>query len=265
MRKDLIEYKNNRVGEINISNEGYKMKIVEYNKAIDIWIEFQDEYKAKIHTTYNCFKNGEIKNPYHPRVFGVGYLGQGKHEPYTNGKSTRCYTTWQHMLRRCYSTRVLNTHPTYRNCIVCDEWLCFQNFAEWYYNNYYEIKGETMCLDKDILFKGNKIYSPKTCIFVPEKINTLFTKSDATRGEYPIGVSPDIRGNRLIAQCHTHKNDRNKSDYLGSFPLNKPFQAFTCYKNYKENYIKQVADEYKELIPQKLYEALCKYEVEIND
>jgi hypothetical protein len=36
-------------------------------------------------------------------------------------------------------------------------------------------------------------------------------------------------------------------------------------KNFKENYIKQVADEYKDLIPQKVYEALYRYEVEIND
>ena len=42
-------------------------------------------------------------------------------------------------------------------------------------------------------------------------------------------------------------------------------KAFNCYKEFKEKYIKQIADEYKDLIPKELYEALYKYEVEIND
>ena len=122
-----------------------------------------------------------------------------------------------------------------------------------------------MCLDKDILIKGNKIYSPNTCLIVPERINTLFIKCDNSRGEYPIGVveNQDKKSNYvgLTVFCCTLYERK----YLGSFPINKPFQAFTCYKNFKENYIKQVADEYKDIIPQRLYDAMYKYEVEIND
>ena len=40
-----------------------------------------------------------------------------------------------------------------------------------------------MCLDKDIFCKGNKLYSRCTCIFVPQRINLLFTKSDKSRGK----------------------------------------------------------------------------------
>ena len=47
--------------------------------------------------------------------------------------------------------------------------------------------------------------------------------------------------------------------------FNTPQEAFQAYKKFKENYIKQVADEYKEYIPQKLYEAMYNYEVEIGD
>ena len=165
------------------------------------------------------------------------------------------------MLERCYDPYRLNKYPTYIDCYVCDEWLCFQNFAEWFYQNYYEIENERMHLDKDILVKGNKIYSPETCVFVPNRINTLFVKQQRKRGEYPIGVSPHKRADVLQASC----NISEKQEYLGRFSLNKPFQAFTCYKNYKENYIKKVADEYKNLIPSELYEALYKWEVEIND
>ena len=258
----------NRIGEENISNEGYKMKIVEYNKYSDIWVEFQDEHKVRVHTIYQNFKKGKVKNPYHPSVFGVGYLGEGKY----NWKDyPKIYNIWSHMLRRCYDPYFLDKHPTYRDCIVCNEWHCFQNFTKWYEENIYECNNEIMHLDKDILVKGNKIYSPETCIFVPQRINVLFTKRQNDRRNYPIGVADAIKNidNKtylyLTASCHILYGEKCKTKYLGCFSLNKPFQAFTCYKNFKEKYIKEVADEYKDLIPNKLYEALYRYEVEIND
>ena len=120
-----------------------------------------------------------------------------------------------------------------------------------------------MCLDKDILFHGNKIYSPETCLIVPERINKLFTKSTKSRGEYPIGVRE--RRNRLIAYCSITENNKTKQVNLGRFPLHQVEEAFLTYKRFKENYIKQVADEYKNSIPDKVYQALYNYEVEITD
>ena len=169
------------------------------------------------------------------------------------------------MLQRCYDPYYLNEHPTYRDCYVCEEWHNFQNFGEWWEYNVYNCNNEKMCLDKDILVKGNKVYSPETCIIVPERINLLFVKKDANRGDYPIGVDKWLNkknGDKwLKVRCSTLE----KREHLGYFPLNRPFQAFYTYKQFKENHIKQVADEYKGLIPTKLYEALYKYEVEIND
>ena len=153
------------------------------------------------------------------------------------------------MLKRCYNSYCLNKQPTYTDCYVCELWHCYQNFAKWYEKEIYECKDEKMCLDKDILIKGNKIYSPETCVFVPNRINVLFTKSNKIRGEYPIGVNYCKRGNKLQVNCNIYENGKKKQKHLGYFPLNKPFQAFTCYKEFKENYIKQVADEYKNLIP----------------
>ena len=53
----------------------------------------------------------------------------------------------------------------------------FQEYGQWFDDNYYEIKGERMALDKDILVKHNKIYSPETCIFVPQTINCMWHKN----------------------------------------------------------------------------------------
>ena len=199
-------------------------------------------------------------------VYGVGYIGVGKYKSTEKGKATRCYKTWSHMLERCYDKKYHKKESTYIDCIVCEEWHNFQNFAKWYEENYYEVENEKMNLDKDILFKGNKIYSPQTCIFVPNRINVLFTKSNKVRGEYPIGIHK-YSENRIRVLCSIYNKEkaRKVKIHLGCFSINEPFKAFTCYKNFKENYIKQVADEYKELIPLKLYKAMYEYQVEIND
>ena len=101
---------------------------------------------------------------------------------------------------------------------------------------------------------------------VPQRINNLFTKSDKIRGEYPVGVSYKKTSGKLMVRCSIiNENEKKERIHLGYFPLNRPFQAFYTYKQFKENYIKQVANEYKNLIPQKLYNAMINYEVEIND
>ena len=269
MRKDLEKARNERLGEISISLEGYEMKIIEYNNYTDIVVEFQDEYKAKVHTTYQHFKNDKwVKNPYHPRVFGVGYFGQGKYEAQKNKKKNKVYQVWMSMLQRCYDPYYINEHLTYIDCYVCKEWHNFQNFAKWYEENYYECNNERMELEKDILIKNSKIYSPETCVFVPRRINILFVKQQRKRGKYPIGVHEAYCGKilKLYTHCSTFNKENGRKDvFLGYFPLNEPFHAFYTYKIFKENYIKQVADEYKDLIPQRLYDAMYKYEVEIND
>ena len=250
-----------RTGEENYNNFGTLMKIVEYKNAKDIIVEFQDEYKIKKSATYQQFKKGNIKNPYDKIVCSVGYVGEGRYDkkdyPYI-------YEKWHNMLKRCYEAYVLNKYSTYRDCTVCDEWLCFQNFAQWWEENYYEIEGERMCLDKDILIKSNKIYSPETCLIVPQRINTLFIKSDAIRGKYPLGVYWNKENNKFRAQCSVLNKENNKEQiYLGLYSSVE--ETFLVYKNFKEKYIKQIADEYKDIIPTKLYNALYSYEVEIND
>ena len=168
------------------------------------------------------------------------------------------------MLERCYSEKYQEKNATYKDCEVCEEWHNFQNFAKWYENNYYEIKGEKMCLDKDILVKHNKIYSPENCIFVPEKINSLFVKSDKSRGESCIGTSP-LESGRYRVRCSLINPETGKSKYehLGYYDTQE--KGFRVYKYYKEKNIKQVADYYFGRIPKRLYDGMYSYEVEIND
>jgi hypothetical protein len=248
-----------RIGEENENSFGSLMTIINYYSASNIDIYFPEYDWTFYHSSYKDFEKGNVKCPYEPRYYGIGYLGEGKYKASVKGKEPRSIITWQGMLQRCYSEYSLINHPTYDECFVCNEWLNYQNFAEWYENNYYECSdGERMTLDKDILIKGNKIYSPETCVFTPIKINNLFTKCNKTRGELPIGVT--IYKNKFIAQCHDGYGNNKK---LGRF--DNVEQAFKAYKEFKETVIKNIAEEYKNEIPYILYDALCNYKVEMYD
>ncbi len=249
-----------RTGEKNINKFGSEMVIVEYrtNKDIDIYFP---EYDWTAESVQYChFKKGAIKCPYEPTIYGIGYIGEGKHKVYDeNGKTTKCYNTWYDMLKRCYDPKYHEKEPTYTDCEASKEFHNFQNFGDWFIDDYYEIEGEIMCLDKDILRKDNKIYSPENCVFVPKRINNLFTKRNSYRGSYPIGVHYHKRNKKFTSYCRYE----NKKKHLGNFDT--PQQAFNSYKQFKEQYIKQVADEYKDKIPEKLYQAMHNYEVEMTD
>lgn len=254
-----------RTGETRINNFGSQMIIVGYRNCMDIDTYFPEYDWIARGVQYKEFKKGSIRCSYEPRLYNHGYIGEGKYKTKENGKYTKCYATWSNMLTRCYNPKFHEKEPSYKGCIVCEEWLNFQNFSEWFDDNFYEIEGERMHLDKDILVKGNKIYSVDTCIFVPHNINSLFVKCDKSRRELPIGVHYNKRDKKFVSQCniYDYKENKNKRKNLGYYDT--PQQAFEVYKEFKENHIKEVADEYKDKIPKKLYDAMCNYEVYITD
>ena len=247
---------NTRIGQENYNNQGCMMTIIAYRKSKDIDVQFEDG-TIVTNREYGDFKKGAIKNPNYASIYSVGYIGQGSYN-YKDNKDS--YEAWHDMIRRCYDSQCHIKYPTYIGCEVCEEWHCFQNFAEWYYNNYYEIEGQRMALDKDILCKDNKTYSPDTCVFAPQCINKLFTKRDADRGFLPIGVCFHKRVNKYRAYCN---DGSGHLIHLGYY--NTPEEAFEAYKQYKEQTIKDMAEEYRNVIPEVLYNAMINYEVEIED
>ena len=252
-----------RIGEEKVNKFGSKMIIKEYRKYNDIDVYFPEYDWTFKHRKYNHFKDGTIKCPYEPRICGTGYLGEGKYKARENGRDTDEYKIYYQMIRRCYDPKHQEKYPTYKGCTVEDYLLNFQNMSEWLDKNYYKVPGEKMCFDKDILFKGNKIYSRKNCIFVPERINLLFIKHDNTRGDCPIGVSPTSSG-KYRAYCN---DGYGKMDYLGTYSTKE--EAFQAYKKYKEKIIKETIDSYERKIPEPFYSrlktAMYNYKVEIDD
>ena len=263
-----------RLGETSLSNEGCIMKIVEYNNCGDIIIQFEDEHRYKVRTSYKHFKEGACKNPFYPSAHGHGYLGIDKESnvpkmsEFKDGKyvTTWEYNKWQSMLRRCFDNKFKEKKPTYKDVICCDKWLCFANFLEdleILKQEYNWNVDEKLQLDKDILHKGNKIYSLKNCVLVPSWINLLFIKSDANRGEYPIGVSYHKGAKKYKAQCRIN----GKKISLGYY--NTIEEAFNAYKQAKEQEIKRAANECvsKGYITKdsRLYNAMMGYQIKIDD
>lgn len=266
-----------RLGKKRYNNEGYLMKIVEYNNAKDIVVEFQDEYKVNVRTTYTNFLLGEIKNQYHkkhkkgdkkiikqyfPSVYDVGMVGN-KYPTCKNGESLKEYKAWNDMLRRCYDENFKKRYPTYQGVYCCEEWLLYEEFYEWLHNqeNFDKwFNGKRWAVDKDILVKGNKMYSPEACCLVPNNVNGLFTKRKVGRGKYPVGVTKE--GKKFRATCRT-----TTGKLLDACGYDTPEAAFQDYKKTKESYIRQVAqEEYdKGNITKACYEAMMNYEVEITD
>lgn len=188
-------------------------------------------------------------------VWGVAVNDYDKNIKYNKVHITS-YHTWEAMLKRCYSEKFHIKNPTYKDCRVCKEWLSFTAFKKWFDENYVD----GYALDKDILIKGNRIYSPDTCCFVPIEINSLLVKGDKSRGSSPIGTYKRENG-----RYHAYYSNRAKILNLGTF--NTVEEAFDAYKKAKEAYIKDIATEYYTAgkITEKVYQALMKYEVEITD
>ena len=229
------------------------MKIIDYKNSDNIVIEFQDKFRCQKNTSYVNFKRGQVKNPYDKTACGVGYVGEVKYLTKVNGRSTKLYSCWVHMLERCYYEKNQNLHQSYYGtCSVCDEWLNFQVFAKWHEEHSYKVN-ERLHLDKDILYPGNKVYSPEKCLLVPQRINELFAYKPKDNG-LPVGIYKTDNGRFGAKYCGCN---------LGTY--NTLEQAYKKYAEKKEEAIKQIAGQYKNIIPQELYAALLRYKVDIKN
>jgi len=190
------------------------------------------------------------------KICGVG-INDYSESISVKGNHIKSYIQWKSMLSRCYDPKMHKIEPSYIKCEVCEEWKLFSNFKKWFDENYVE----GYQLDKDILFKGNKIYSQNTCCFVPQEVNKLFTNRKNDRGKLPIGVCYSKKYNKFKSQI----NIDGERKHLGYFITAK--DAYLSYKKAKENIIKQMAVKYFKLglISLNVYNSMIKYHICIND
>ena len=245
------------VGNVFKSLNSGDFKVLKYNDSYNVEIQF---LKTGYETVARLgdIRNGEVKDPHSPSVYGIGVVGT-KYPITVNGVSTKEYDLWKGMLRRCYSDSFKKRCPTYEDCEVSENFKSYEYFYEWC-NEQIGFYNEGWQLDKDLLVKGNKVYSENTCVFIPQEINLLLVKRDNNRGEYLIGVSWHKKDNAFVAMVSKNKGKR---EHLGLF--NTEIEAFNAYKEAKESFVKEQANKWKGKIDECAYLALINYEVHIDD
>ena len=237
-------------GLIFSTNNSGNCVVVNYTNYDDVTVKFVETgYETK--TRMDNLKLGKVKDYLHPSIYGKGILGEGFKQSDSQSYS---FQLWKNMLKRCYSEVSFKKSPSYEQCLTSETFNHYQQFKTWC-NQQLGFGNTGWELDKDILVKGNKVYSEDTCCFVPKEINLLLVKHDKGRGNYSLGVDYHKSRKQFRARC--------SDKHLGWF--NTEIEAFNAYKTAKEDYIKSLANKWKDQIDPKVYEALMKYEVEITD
>ena len=245
------------VGKVCKSKLSGDFKILKYNDTANVEIQFLNT-GFKMVARLGNIRSGNVKDRYLPSVHGIGILG-AKYPVSEDGRDTKEYTLWNNMLNRCYNDTYKNKNKTYTGCEASENFKSYEYFYEWCNKQIgFGVKGWQ--LDKDLLIKGNKVYSEYSCVFIPSEINLLLINRTASRGEHLIGVYWNKKASAFVAQV---KKNKGKSEHLGHF--NTEIEAFNAYKKAKESFIKEQANKWKSQIDERAYEALMNYGVNIND
>lgn len=230
-----------RIGEVLPTTMYGDVTVLEWKDSYNVKIVFNNTGTVAWHPAGNICK-GKVMDYMAPIASGVGYIGYGDYSPKANPKA---YKHWIHMLKRCNSEEY--EHRNYFDVSVCGEWLCFQNFAKWA-EHQHGFTNAGWQLDKDILIPGNRIYHPEGCCFVPARINSLIIRSDVE------GRTPDRFGTFYFTIRNASGQKLNKS-------FKSKEEGKLWYRCTKEEIVKEVADQYKNVLDSRVYEALYSWQV----
>ena len=253
-------YNRPEVGAKYKTNQGCTIEIVEYVSYTKVLVKFLDDTGHERFVSKKELLNGRIKNPFHPEVRGVGFFGVGPHVgkiEHQSNVSSKEYVHWTSMLTRSYADYYHEKFPTYIGCSVDSQWHNFQEFAEWcQWQVGFKDKGSV--LDKDLLVSGNKVYSPETCVFLPPELNNLIVTQTKAGKDTPPGISYQNGCGKFIVSCAIDGKNKN----LGRYKC--PEEAFSVYKAFKEDLVKEKAEEYKDRIDHRAYTAMINFKVQEN-
>ncbi|AHK11326.1 homing endonuclease HNH [Shewanella sp. phage 1/4] len=138
--------------------------------------------------------------------------GRGVKDVDSINAKNQYYHKWWGMLRRCFSEKERLRKPSYINSKVCDDWLKLSCFLDWAVEQP-EKNLIGLDLDKDLIIKDNKVYSPETCVFVPRSVNIFIRELSRPRGECMLGVT--YEDGKYRARCHNPFT--SKKEHLGMF------------------------------------------------
>ena len=248
---NIVEQRRNELLGKEFTTKSFgKCFIIDYKGNRDVTVMFYSP-RAIVKCQLGALKGGLVRNPYYPSFYGVGYIGVGNY----SAKNKEAYGRWTSILGRAYCEKYKIRFPAYKDVTVCEEWHNFQNFAEWYESQ--EFKGEGYELDKDILIKGNRVYCPTACRLVPSAVNKVLRNNSERRGALPIGMQ------EKCGRFYVKLSKFGEQVTVGSYESKE--DAFSAYKSAREQYVKECAERYRQVMSSDVYESLCTYSVEIDD
>lgn len=253
--EEVSQQQNKYVGKVFPTKSFGDLKVLKYNNTSDVEVEFINTGGRRSAWVSSIMK-GEVRDTSVCKINKKGFMDLPNE--LRRGKHPKSYTVWNGMLQRCYNENMRDLHPTYTDCTTSETFKYFSKFKTWYEQQ----KGcdkEGWHLDKDILVKGNKVYSETTCCFVPPEINTLILNNKATRGSLPIGMYFE----KDTGKYKVRVSIEGKQKHIGRFKCKE--QAFQAYALAKKEQVRFVADKWKDQIDQRVYEALMNWEIEIDD
>ncbi len=254
--KEVKEFKSKAkhkfIGKLFTSKNYGNFIVVEYLCANDVTVEFVDTGSI-VKTSTPAILRGEIKDRFKPTVFGVGYIGDSVTK--VNGKITPEYKLWCLMLNRCYGKTNRNNLSAYENCTVSENFKNFTYFKDWC-NKQVGFNEPLFQLDKDLLMRGNRIYSENTCCFIPQEINVAISVKKDKANSLPVGFSNYTTQGKFRVEL----SKRNVSVYLGVYDTIE--EGMYVYKQAKEAYIKELANKWKDKLSHTAYNALMLYTIE---
>ena len=243
-------------GSVFKTNNYGDVVVLEYNNAIDVTIKFLNTGNVR-KTATSELRKGEIRDNEAFPVYKMGVMDI-PNELRRGQPNPREYSIWNGIRQRCYNENNRDKLMSYKGIKMSDNFKLYSYFKEWCHKQI-GFNEEGWQLDKDILSKDNKVYSEDTCCFVPPEINCAITNNKSVRGRFPQGVIYNCTKTRYRARIQRS----NKWESLGTYDT--PEEAFYAYKPVKEAYIKSLAEKWKDKIDPRVYDALVKWEINIDD
>lgn len=182
---------NNHINEIYKTTNSCDLIIIDSNDIHNVKYKFLDEHGYIGSSNFHNIKLGHVRNPFQRDSFG-GYNGVGIY----NGKEYDFIRSrWKNIIIRANADKSFYKNYRgdkfyYNNTIVCEEWMCYNTFAEWFMNIMEPLnKSVKYDIDKDLKYPFYKdqynlchVYNPLTVSILPHSINVLLEGNALQRG-----------------------------------------------------------------------------------
>ena len=143
----------------------------------------------------------------------------------------------------------ISKQSAYSDVTVCEEWQDVNNYIEWFKDNWIDYDGR-VDVDKDLIGKNSKIYSPETCCIIPHEINIGIRIVNKAESGGILSWDKKRQAYKVRMKVHTRHINTQRKKYKDALDL---------YFEKKDEFVKAMAEDFKDVIDKRAYNALMKY------